>query len=226
MNNDNNDYLPEMIEAPEEENIQISIEEEAPEGEDNPNFIYSDDDDDDDIPHVIEKGKLNQDDIFSSSQVKKVSNKNKDPPAVRKLSDVPLTKSGKPKRKPTQKQLDHLATIRAKGQETRRKNMIERQKAKAEGKEIPKSVRRKKEIIETQKLIVTQKERMSKEEIEEITFNAISKHEEMRKKRKEEKKKKLEEEGKTAEIQRTIRRATGNPDPNDVWGSALSGMFN
>tara|TARA_R110000822_G_scaffold18279_1_gene60572 strand:+ start:822 stop:1472 length:651 start_codon:yes stop_codon:yes gene_type:complete len=215
---ENCDYLPEMIAAPEEETITMEVEDDD---------VLTDDDDDDGLPVVEQREKLLQEDIFQEvPKIAKISIARPSSPPTRKLSQVKLTAKGKPKRKPTQKQLDHLSTIRAKGQETRKKNAELRKKAALEGTEIPKSVRRKKELIETQKLIVTEKEKLSKQEIEEITFNAIAKHEELRKIRKEEKKKAQLEAQHTAHVQTTIRRAVGQPNPNDIWASALSGMFN
>ena len=213
---ENCDYLPEMIPPPEqEEEITMVLEEEDRE-----------ESDDDSFPVVEQKEKLLQEDIFAEApKIVKISVA-KEQKEIRKLSQVKLTAKGKPKRAPTQKQLDHLATIREKGQATRKKNAELRKKAKLEGTEVPKSARRQKEMVETQKMIVTEKEKLSKAEIEEITFNAIAKHEEMRKLRKEEKKKKQLEEQHTSQVQTTIRRAVGQPNPNDIWASALSGMFN
>ena len=179
---ENCDYLPEMIAAPEEENITMEVEDDD---------VLTDDDDDDGLPVVEQREKLLQEDIFQE---------------VPKIAKISIARPSSP---PTRKLSAEL-----------------RKKAALEGTEIPKSVRRKKELIETQKLIVTEKEKLSKAEIEEITFNAIAKHEELRKIRKEEKKKAQLEAQHTAHVQTTIRRAVGQPNPNDIWASALSGMFN
>lgn len=217
-------YLPEMELPPpqEQENITMEINE-----DDEGNIVYSDNEDD--VPEMVMREKISQEEIFANSpkivKIKAPPKEKDESPKTRELPKEKLTKAGKPKRKPTQKQLEHLATIRAKGQETRRRKAEAKKLALARGEEIPKTEKRKKEIQETKEVIKSEFTKYSKQEIEEITFNAIERHEEKRKLRKAEKKKLEEEKLKTHAVNTTLRRATGNPAINDVWGQALSGMF-
>ncbi len=214
-------YLPEMEAPPPPEeqapNITMEIQE-----DDEGNIVYSDNEDD--VPEVVMKPKISQEDIFADAP-KIVKIKAPSSPPTRELPKEKLTKKGKPKRKPTQKQLEHLATIRAKGQETRRRKAEAKKLALARGEEVPKTEKRKKEIQETKEVVKQEFTKYSKEEIEEITFKAIERHEEKRKLRKAEKKKLEEEKAKTHAVNTTLRRATGIPTQNDIWSQALGGMF-
>jgi hypothetical protein len=221
-------YLPEMEAPPppsegeQEQNITMEINE-----DDEGNIVYSDNEDE--VPEVVMKPKIAQEDIFADApkivKIKAPPKEKEESPKTRELPKEKLTKAGKPKRKPTQKQLEHLATIRAKGQETRRRKAEAKKLALARGEEVPKTEKRKKEIQETKEVVKQEFTKYSKEEIEEITFKAIERHEEKRKLRKAEKKKLEEEKLKTHAVNTTLRRATGNPAVNDVWGQALAGMF-
>ena len=217
-------YLPEMELPPPQEqsagpNITMEIQE-----DDEGNIVYSDNEDD--VPEVVMREKISQEDIFANApKIVKIKAPKEESPKTRELPKEKLTKAGKPKRKPTQKQLDHLATIRAKGQETRRRKAEAKKLALAKGEEVPKTEKRKKEIQETKEVIKSEFTKYSKQEIEEITFNAIAKHEEQRKQRKAEKKRLEEEKAKTHAVNTTLRRATGNPSQNDIWSQALGGMF-
>lgn len=220
-----NDYLPEMEAPPppeEEQNITMEIQE-----DDEGNIVYSDNEDE--VPEVVMKPKIAQEDIFADApkivKIKAPSKQEPESPKTRELPKEKLTKKGKPKRKPTQKQLEHLEKIRKKGQETRRRKAEEKKLALAKGEEVPKTEKRKKEIQETKEVVKQEFTKYSKEEIEEITFKAIERHEEKRKQRKAEKKRLEEEKAKTHAINTTLRRATGNPAQNDIWSQALGGMF-
>ena len=65
----------------------------------------------------------------------------------------------------------------------------------------------------------------TKDDLIKSQYQAIQMYDEKRKIDKAEKKAKLEEERKLAQSQQQIRRAIGQPDQNDIWSQALSGMF-
>ena len=178
----NTDYLPEIEEAP-DSNVNMVINEEVEsDGPVEPVGKTNDDDDEEiieeeePVPEVKPKKILEQREIFK-------------PP---KLQQVISTTTGKPKKKMSQKQLDHLAKIRKKAMITRMKN----KKLREEGKAVETSKKVQKENVRIQEKIIKEKEKLSNQEIEQITFNAIEKYETLRKTRKQKKKETLEKERK------------------------------
>ena len=154
---------------------------------------------------VKRKPKLKNEDIFRTPQIQPI----KEPVKEKK------------KRKVSQKQLDALAKAR----ENMKKKREEAKKLKEEGKEPPPSKRQQKQEKQVKEVIQQQGQLYTEEQIAKITSNAIEQYEVKRKARKEVKKKKQEEEAQQQQVQRTLNRALGQPDPNDIWSHALSGMY-
>ena len=154
---------------------------------------------------VKRKPKLKNEDIFRTPQIQPI----KEPVKEKK------------KRKVSQKQLDALAKAR----ENMKKKREEAKKLKEEGKEPPPSKRQQKQEKQVKEVIQQQGQMYSEEQIAKITSNAIEQYEVKRKARKEVKKKKQEEVEQQQQVQRTLNRALGTPDPNDIWSHALSGMY-
>ena len=155
---------------------------------------------------VKRKPKLKNEDIFRTPQIQ------------------PIKEPEKPKKKrkpPSQKQLDALAKAR----ENMKKKREEAKRLKAEGKEPPPSKRQQKQEKQVKEVIQQQGQLYTEEQIAKITTNAIEQYEVKRKARKEVKKKRQEEEAQQQQVQRTLNRALGQPDPNDIWSHALSGMY-
>ena len=154
---------------------------------------------------VKRKPKLKNEDIFRTPQIQPI----KEPVKEKK------------KRKVSQKQLDALAKAR----ENMKKKREEAKKLKEEGKEPPPSKRQQKQEKQVKEVIDKQGQLYTEEQIAKITSNAIEQYEVKRKARKEVKKKRQEEEAQQQQVQRTLNRALGRPDPNDIWSHALSGMY-
>ena len=116
----NTDYLPEIEEAP-DSNVNMVINEEVEcvrpvdDNEVDDDNVEVEEEEEENIPEVKPKKILEQREIFK-------------PP---KLQQVISTTTGKPKKKMSQKQLDHLAKIRKKAMETRMKNKKLREEGKA-----------------------------------------------------------------------------------------------
>jgi hypothetical protein len=155
---------------------------------------------------VKRKPKLKNEDIFRTPQIQPI----KEP-----------VKEKKKRKPPSQKQLDALAKAR----ENMKKKREEAKKLKEEGKEPPPSKRQQKQEKQVKEVIDKQGQLYTEEQIAKITTNAIEQYEVKRKARKEVKKKRQEEEAQQQQVQRTLNRALGQPDPNDIWSHALSGMY-
>ena len=154
---------------------------------------------------VKRKPKLKNEDIFRTPQIQPI----KEPVKEKK------------KRKVSQKQLDALAKAR----ENMKKKREEAKKLKEEGKEPPPSKRQQKQEKQVKQVIQQQGQLYTQEEISKIVEQGIQKYDIQRKARKEVKKKKQEEEAQQQQVQRTLNRALGTPDPSDFWGQALAGLI-
>ncbi len=190
--------------------VKMEIEDRDEEtGEENPNFIYSDEEvieEAEPEPVVKPKRKLKNEEIFRTPQIQ------------------PVAEPEKPKKKrkaPSEKQLQALAKAR----EKMKANRELKKKLKEEGKDVPKSKAKIKQENKVKEVIQQQGQLYSEEQIAKITSNAIEQYEVKRKARKEVKKKKEAEENQQKKVQQTLNRALGNPDPNDIWSAALSGMY-
>jgi len=219
--NGNTEYLPEIIEEAPPSNINVIINEDPDAERDGPVAERDaerevDDDnveveEEENIPEVKPKKKLEQKEIFK-------------PP---KLQQVISTATGKPKKKMSEKQLAHLARIREKAMITRKKN----KQLRDEGKAVPVTKKVQKENFRIQEKIVKEKERLSNQEIEDITFNAIEKYETLRKTRKQKKKETLEKErrekGHMDVVNKHLNSAISvqQHQQPDIWDSVLSGMW-
>jgi len=170
----------------------------------------------DDVEQIIEeeseplpvkrKPKLKNEDIFRTPQIQ------------------PIKEPEKPKKKrkpPSQAQLDALAKAR----ENMKLKREQAKKLKEEGKDVPKSKRQVNQEKQVKEVIKEQGQLYTQEEISKIVEQGIQKYDLQRKARKEVKKKKQEEEEQQKQVQRTLNRALGQPDPNDLWHHALSGMY-
>lgn len=157
-------------------------------------------------PVVKPKKKFKNEEIFRTPTIHPVKDPEKPP---------------KKKRQPTEKQLKALADARAKMKARR----DEAKKLKAEGKEPPPSKRQVKQENKVKAVIEKQGQIYTEEQIAKITANAIETYEMKRKARKVVKQKKKEEEEQQRKVQQTLNRALGQPDVNDIWSAALSGMY-
>ena len=170
----------------------------------------------DDVEQIIEeeseplpvkrKPKLKNEDIFRTPQIQPI----KEP-----------VKEKKKRKPPSQKQLDTLAKAR----ENMKLKREQAKKLKEEGKDVPKSKRQVNQEKQVKEVIQQQGQLYTQEEISKIVEQGIQKYDLQRKARKEVKKKKQEEEAQQQQVQRTLNRALGTPDPNDIWSHALSGMY-
>jgi len=211
----NTDYLPEIEEAP-DSNVNMVINEEVEsvrpvdDNEVDDDNVEVEEEEEENIPEVKPKKILEQREIFK-------------PP---KLQQVISTTTGKPKKKMSQKQLDHLAKIRKKAMETRMKN----KKLREEGKAVETSKKVQKENVRIQEKIIKEKEKLSNAEIEQITFNAIEKYETLRKTRKAKKRETLEKEkkekGHMEQVNKHLNSAISVQPQTDVWDDVLKGMWN
>ena len=122
-------------------------------------------------------------------------------------------KANRPKRKMNP---EHLKKM----QEARARSVAERRKAKELGQKLPT-----KKQVAFKEPAAPQEQMFTKDDLIKSQYQAIQMYDEKRKIDKAEKKAKLEEERKLAQSQQQIRRAIGQPDQNDIWSQALSGMF-
>lgn len=157
-------------------------------------------------PVVNPKKKFKNEEIFRTPTIQPVKDPEKPP---------------KKKRQPTQKQLDALAKAREKRKIARE----EAKKLKEQGVEPPPSKRQQKQEKQVKEVIQKQGQMYTEEQISKITANAIEQYDLKRKARKVVKQKKKEEEEQQKKVQQTLNRALGQPDPNDIWSHALSGMY-
>ena len=165
-----------------------------------------DEDEEAEPPPVIKRPKLKNEDIFRTPKV---------------MAIAEPVKEKKKRKPPSQKQLDALAKAR----ENMKLKREQAKKLKEEGKDVPKSKRQVNQEKQVKEVIQQQGQIYTEEQIAKITSNAIEQYEVKRKARKEVKKKKQEEEEQQKQVQRTLNRALGTPDPNDIWSHALSGMY-
>ena len=180
---------------------------------------------DEQVEDPVEEKQEQEEDMIEVKQRKKLEQREIFRPP--KVQEVISNTTGKPKKKMSEKQLSHLAKIRAKGLATRQRNKKLREEGKAE--EISKKVQ--KENVRIQEKIIKEKEKISLSEIENITFNAISKYETMRKARKAKKREEQAKEQKEKahmevvnnHLNSALRRSTGSAP--DIWDSALAGLW-
>lgn len=218
------DYLPEMELPPEESEVEMEINEI---GEDIPSPVRPptpvNDDDAEALEPVIEPKKIiQQDEIFGAG------------PKVVKIADPEVVPKPKPKRqkKPmSEKQKAHMDRIRAKGQQALKEKRERNRKLKEQGLP-PEPTKRQKQnkiikeqdnrAVEREVKVVREKEKLSKEEIEDITFNAINRYETIRKGRKAEKKKQEAIHQEEQKVKRTLGRAMGMPTQDDPWAMCFT----
>jgi len=190
--------------------VKMEIEDRDEEtGEENPNFIYSDEEvieEEEPEPVVKPKRKLKNEEIFRTPKIQPVAEP---------------VKEKKKRKPPTEKQLEALSKAR----EKMKANRELKKKLKEEGKDVPKSKAKIKQENKVKEVIQQQGQLYSEDQIAKITSNEIEQYEVKRKARKEVKKKKEAEENQQKQVQQTLNRALGNPDPNDIWSAALSGMY-
>ena len=165
-----------------------------------------DEDEEAEPPPVIKRPKLKNEDIFRTPKV---------------MAIAEPVKEKKKRKPPSQAQLDALAKAR----ENMKLKREQAKKLKEEGKDVPKSKRQVNQEKQVKEVIQQQGQIYTQEEISKIVEQGIQKYDLQRKARKEVKKKKQEEEEQQKQVQRTLNRALGQPDPNDLWHHALSGMY-
>jgi hypothetical protein len=131
----------------------------------------------------------------------------------------------------SEKQKAHMDRIRAKGQQALKEKRERNKKLKEQGLP-PEPTKRQKQnkiikeqdnrAVEREVKVVREKEKLSKEEIEDITFNAINRYETIRKGRKAEKKKKEAIHQEEQKVKRTLGRAMGMPTQDDPWAMCFT----
>ena len=111
--------MPSPEPSPEPQQEQEIPESVPPEGEENPNFIYSDEEQEEDIiPEPVRKAKIPQEEIFSPSQA----------PQVKSIVEPKkVKKTRKPRGPATPEQLERLAKGREKAKETFARKKLERE---------------------------------------------------------------------------------------------------
>ena len=140
------------------------------------------------------------------------------PPLVKPvIEDDQIFKDAPPKktkRKASEKQLAHLAKAREKAAAKRKGETAERLQLKKE-KEIKEAVKVVKSPEAPKGIFLT------KDDIFKLQSDAIEGHETKRKARKQVKKKEEEEVQKVNRVNKVIRRAVGQPDPDDIWADCF-----
>ncbi len=230
------DYLPDMVAPPPEpepvlqnDHIPDNIEEDVRENDEGEMI------DEEPIqmeePAVITREKLDMDTVFRTPKVKPVKRSReemaeekrriREAVKLKKQEDKELAKQEKILKKEREKaekkanrpkkqiSPEHLAKLQA----ARQKSADERRQKKSLEKEA------------RGQPMVQQEQLFTKEDLIKSQYEAIQLYDAKRKKEKQEKRAKQEEDRKLAESQKTIRRAIGQPDPNDIWSHALNGMF-
>lgn len=234
------DYLPDMIAPPPQpeappmndhipDNIDEAIREE-PQSEDDE--LLPEDEEEEPIQIVPTKEKLDMDDVFSTPKVKAVKRTREEMlDEKRKIRELVKqqkieekerlkqekilererkkaeAKAARPKKKLSP---EHLAKLQA----ARAKSVAEKRKQKSLEKDI-----------QPKKSPPAQEQLFTKDDLIKSQYEAIQLYDQKRKKEKAEKKAAQEEQRKLALNTQTIRRAVGQPDPNDIWSHALNGMF-
>jgi len=248
------DYLPDMIEPPTpvptienaEQNVHVpdnisDVIREVPDEDldiDDSELIEQEEDQ----PSLIEKQKLDMDDIFGTPKIKKIKlnreelaeerkrvreaiklqkqeekERLKQEKILQKEKEKAERKAARPKKQLSPEHLKKLQDARAKAQAQKKAN-----------KSISESLPPNKQVkfAKSEKQHTGGNEAMfTKEDLIKSQYEAIQMYDSKRKKEKAEKKKKEKEEQMLAQSQQTIRRAIGQPDPNDIWSHALNGMF-
>jgi hypothetical protein len=249
------DYLPEMIEPPTpvptienaEENVHVpdnisdvirEVDSEELGSEVDDSELIEQEDNEGPEPSLIEKQKLNMDDIFGAPKVKKIKlnreelaeerkrvreaiklqkaeekERLKQEKILQKEKEKAEARAGRPKKQLSPEHLKKLQEARAKAQAQKKANKSISESLPPNKVKIPKSESSSSEAMFT------------KEDLIKSQYEAIQMYDSKRKKEKAEKKKKEKEEQMLAQSQQTIRRAIGQPDPNDIWSHALNGMF-
>lgn len=247
------DYLPEMIEPPTpvpspEQNVHVpdNISDVIREVDDDYDQLDDQVDDselieqEEDQPSLIEKQKLNMNEIFGTPKIKKVKlnreelaeerkrvreavklqkqeekERLKQEKILQKEREKAERKASRPKKQLSPEHLKKLQDARAKAQAQRKAN-------KSISESLPpKSVK----FAKSERSTPSAEAMFTKEDLIKSQYEAIQMYDSKRKKEKAEKKKKQQEETMLAQSQQTIRRAIGQPDPNDIWSHALNGMF-
>ena len=193
--------------------------------------LLPEEDEEEPIQIVATKEKLDMDDVFSTPKVKAVKRtreemldekrKIRELVKQQKIEEKEMlkqekilererkkaeAKAARPKKKLSP---EHLAKLQA----ARAKSVAEKRQQKSLEKDIPK------------KSSISQEQLFTKDDLIKSQYEAIQLYDQKRKKEKAEKKAAQEEQRKLALNTQTIRRAVGQPDPNDIWSHALNGMF-
>lgn len=137
-------------------------------------------------------------------------------------------KAKRPKKVLSPEHLQKLQDARKKGIETRRKNKELKNETSSLA-QRPSGVASPGQPASSSaqpRPATSQGHMFTKEDLINSQYEAIQKYEVVRKDRKAKKKVKEDEDQKLMDSQRTIRRAIGQPTTNDVWDSALQGMWN
>ena len=237
------DYLPDMVAPPPEplENLPVpqndhipdNIEEDVRENDEGEMIDEEpiEVEEQQSVAAVITREKLDMDTVFRTPKVKPVKRSReemaeekrriREAVKLKKQEDKELAKQEKILQKEREKaerkankpkkqiSPEHLAKLQA----ARQKSADERRQKKALEKEA------------RGQPMVKQEQLFTKEDLIKSQYEAIQLYDSKRKKEKQEKRAKQEEDRKLAESQKTIRRAIGQPDPNDIWSHALNGMF-
>lgn len=232
------DYLPDMIAPPPQpeappmnDHIPDNIDEAVKEVEEDDELLPEEEEEEEPIQIVATKEKLDMDDVFSTPKVKAVKRtreemldekrKIRELVKQQKIEEKEMlkqekilererkkaeAKAARPKKKLSP---EHLAKLQA----ARAKSVAEKRQQKSLEKDIPK------------KSQPAQEQLFTKDDLIKSQYEAIQLYDQKRKKEKAEKKAVQEEQRKLALNTQTIRRAVGQPDPNDIWSHALNGMF-
>jgi hypothetical protein len=126
------------------------------------------------------------------------------------FKDAPVKKTRK-RKPPSEKQLAHLAKARAKAQEMKKARDL--LKAGQTEKKAVKAKDTRPQADEKESLVL----HLSRDELKKYTEDAIEGYDTKRKARKAVKKQAQEEYAKANKVNRTIARAIGQPDPDDMW---------
>tara|TARA_R110000737_G_C14549443_1_gene480397 strand:+ start:155 stop:856 length:702 start_codon:yes stop_codon:yes gene_type:complete len=226
------DYLPDLdftdVREEEEENVSVEINEI---GEDIPSPVRPQTPmpEDDLEPEQIPKRILKQDDVFGAGpKVMRVADQ-------LDVSQTPVAKPKKQKKPMSDKQKAHMDKIRAKGQLALKEKRERNKKLKEQGlppevnkkgkqnKIITEKVKEQEErLVEREVKVVREKEKLSSQEIEDITFNAINRYETIRKGRKIEKKKTQALQQEEHKVKQTLGRAMRMPVDDDPWSQCFT----
>lgn len=251
------DYLPEMIEPPtpvpsplEQQNVHVpdnitDVIREVPDDSASEQDVDDQVDDselieqEEDQPSLIEKQKLDMNEIFGTPKVKKIKltreelaeerkrvreavklqkqeekERLKQEKILQKEKEKAERKAARPKKQLSPEHLKKLQDARAKAHAKKKAN-------KSISESLPPHPVKQVKFPKSE----SSEAMFTKEDLIKSQYEAIQMYDSKRKKEKAEKKKKQQEEQMLAQSQQTIRRAIGQPDPNDIWSHALNGMF-